>query len=76
VNNIVVIHFFGAINLTKCSQKYLFGIWDPKKPILHPGSRGQKGQRSHIKKNIFRKEVTVLTISKVCKFVSSYVGQY
>jgi hypothetical protein len=44
VNKIVVIPFFGTINLTKYSQKYLgSGIWDPKKTYSASVSRGQKG---------------------------------
>jgi hypothetical protein len=27
-------------------EKKKFGIWDPEKPIPHPGSRGQKGTGS------------------------------
>ncbi len=31
--------------LSLCSQKYGFGIRDPEKPILDPGSRGSKRHR-------------------------------
>ncbi len=53
------------------SEKNLFCIPDPGVKKALDSRSG-----SHIQKNIFRKEVTVLTISKVCKFVNSYVGQY